>query len=165
MQGNFSTMKNLICHNYISFAKAIFPRSRCEFGREQKTPSRSSRTSQPSEPNTASSIILSFGNVKKGSECRGSCTDTPTRCERSEDDWEEGLRRVEETARHWLHRETYLPPGHLADQPPSSGFNFPHFWAPFLLPPSRSSRYFSLACFHLGLPAASLVRSANFFAR
>lgn len=95
MQGNFSTMKNLICHNYISFAKAIFPRSRCEFGREQKTPSRSSRTSQPSEPNTASSIILSFGNVKKGSECRGSCTDTPTKWLRTTErkGWEGWRRR------------------------------------------------------------------------
>lgn len=67
---------------------------------------------------------------------------------------------VEKAARHWLHRETYLPAGHLADQPSSFWFQSLAFLSPsaILSPPFPAPR------FHVGL-TAPLDRSVNFFAR
>lgn len=150
MQGNFSAMKNLICLNYISFAKTIFSRSRCEFGREQKAPSRSSRISQPSEHRGQHYLkSRKCEEQKRVSWQRYRYTNEMVDARGVRTTGRKGW-RVEETARHWLHRETYLPAGHLADQPPSSGFNFSHFWA---LPPIPSP-LFPTPRFHLGLTAA-----------
>lgn len=92
---------------------------------------------QVNEPNAVSGrIILSLGNVKKGSEYRGSGTDTDevvdARSARTTERKDCG--KAEETARHWLHQETYLPAGHLADQPSPSPSPFWFQSLAFLFP-------------------------------